>query len=152
MTEPTSFGFGILGFLVAWVATKFLDRLMLPRITDWWAHLNKIRAANRAEFILKQFENERTQASDGRHLTLVLGNRIAYIVCAVGIFCTLLLVIAIGQILLPEAERTKTINFYLLLLVPAFLFSCFSLCTIQVGDWSLYSLIRINIAMILLSD
>jgi hypothetical protein len=40
-------------WLLGWVAKHFLDRLVLPRVLDWRARFNKMRALNRAELLLK---------------------------------------------------------------------------------------------------
>lgn len=111
---------GILFWLLGWAAKHFLDRLVLPTAVDWWSRLNKQRAINRAEQLLKQFELERIQSLDSRYLTLVMGKRIAYIVCSVGIFVSLLILIAIRQITKSEAERISAFDLYFLLLVPAY--------------------------------
>lgn len=33
-----------------------LDRLVLPRVLDWWARRNRVRALKRSDYLLKQFE------------------------------------------------------------------------------------------------
>jgi hypothetical protein len=49
---------GFMGFLLAWAGKHLLDRLLLPRVVDWWALQNKKWAMERAVQLLKQLEME----------------------------------------------------------------------------------------------
>jgi hypothetical protein len=50
----------ILGFvmlyLLQWAGKHFLDRLVLPRVLDWWAKQSKQMALQRAQYLCQQFE------------------------------------------------------------------------------------------------
>jgi hypothetical protein len=48
---------GLVVFLLQWAGRHFLDRLVLPRVLDWWATQSRKMALNRAEFLLKTFES-----------------------------------------------------------------------------------------------
>ena len=43
---------GIIAFLLAWAGKHVLDRLLLPRVLDWWARKNKKWAMERAAQLL----------------------------------------------------------------------------------------------------
>jgi hypothetical protein len=46
----------LLVFFLQWAGKHVLDRLVLPRVLDWWATLSKQMALNRAAMLLKTFE------------------------------------------------------------------------------------------------
>jgi hypothetical protein len=56
---------GIIGFLLAWAGKHLLDRLVLPRVLDWWARKNQKWAMERAAQLLEQLEKESKYASEG---------------------------------------------------------------------------------------
>jgi hypothetical protein len=96
---------GILVWLLGWVSKHFLDRLVLPRLVDWWARLNKTWAIKRAEQLLNLFVIELRRASDSRYLILNLDERFAVVVCFVGGVNILLILLVLLQQIVPESER-----------------------------------------------
>lgn len=109
---------GVLFWLLGWVAKHFLDRLVLPRVLDWRARFSKQRALNRAEFILEQFERERSQSLDTRLLSLALGRLIIANICFIRVMISMLIIIIIGQLAEPKFETLKTGDIYILYYVP----------------------------------
>ena len=102
-----NFGIGILGFLLTWAAKHLLDRLLLPRVLDWWARQNRRWALQRAEQLLSLFITELRRASDTRHLILYLVDRVAVLVAFVSAFNVLLLLMILLQQIVPESERMQ---------------------------------------------
>jgi hypothetical protein len=43
-------------YLLQWAGKHFLDRLVLPRVLDWWARQSKKMALQRAKYLCQQFE------------------------------------------------------------------------------------------------
>jgi hypothetical protein len=117
MGSLSSIVLGITGFLIAWAGKHLLDRLLLPRVVDWWARQNKKWAIERAVQVLKQLEMESKCASDTRHLILFLEDRTAIMVIALGVFNALCIITLIFP-LEPEFARFKEATAPILLLVP----------------------------------
>jgi hypothetical protein len=109
---------GFMGFLLAWAGRHLLDRLLLPRVVDWWALQNKKWAMERAVQLLKQLEMESKYASDTRHFILFLEDRTATIVLTLGLFNAVGIIIIIGWPVEPESQQFRVVITLILLLVP----------------------------------
>ena len=110
---------GFMGFLLACAGKHLLDRLLLPRVVDWWALQNKKWAMERAVQLLKQLEMESKYVSDTRHFILFLEDRTATIVLTLGLFNALgIIIIIIGWPVEPELQQVKVVITPILLLVP----------------------------------
>jgi hypothetical protein len=108
---------GIIGFLLAWAGKHLLDRLVLPRVLDWWARKNQKWAMERAAQLLEQLEKESKYASDTRHLILFLENRTATMVITLGILNALGIITIIVPVE-PEFQQFKLATAPILLLIP----------------------------------
>jgi hypothetical protein len=109
MGSLTSIVLGIVGFLLAWAGKHLLDRLLLPRVLDWWARKNKKWAMERATQLLKQLEMEARCALDTRHLILFLEDRTAAMVIFLGVFNALAIITIIFPVE-PEFAHVKRGN------------------------------------------
>jgi hypothetical protein len=66
---------GIIIFVLQWAGKHFLDRLVLPKILDWWARQSKQMALNRAGYLLTEFELDFKLASNIQKLLLRIEKR-----------------------------------------------------------------------------
>ena len=66
---------GLIVFFLQWAGRHLLDRLVLPRVLDWWARQSSKMALNRAEILLKQFENDVKAYSNIRLFILRIEDR-----------------------------------------------------------------------------
>jgi hypothetical protein len=55
-------------FFFGWIAKHLLDRLLLPRLLDWWATRTRARALQRASRLIARFQRDLKDYSDVRIL------------------------------------------------------------------------------------
>ncbi len=110
---------GVLGlvasFLLGWAAKQTLDRLMLPRILDWFARRQRNSSQKRAEHVLEQFLYNLRHISDTRHLIIRLGDRLTFLILWTASTNTTLIILLIYQ--QSAKERLATVPILLLLVV-----------------------------------
>ena len=70
----------ILIFVLRWAGKHALDRLLLPRVLDWWVRQNQQRALRRAEKLLIIFKQDLQYGSDLRHLILRVESRNMFLI------------------------------------------------------------------------
>jgi len=51
-------------YLLQWAGKHFLDRLVLPRVLDWWARQSKKMALHRAKYLCQQYKRDLTLYSN----------------------------------------------------------------------------------------
>ena len=70
----------VLLFFCGWAAKHVLDRLLLPRLLDWWATRTRARALQRAQILVSNFEYEVVVYADIRMLLYRTDGRLRLIV------------------------------------------------------------------------
>jgi hypothetical protein len=93
---------GVVFWLLGWAAKHLLDRLVLPKIFDWWARQNARWALKRAEQLLHTLEIELKYATDIRQLVVFVVDRLAVLVLVLGVLCLLLTLKVIENQMYPD--------------------------------------------------
>lgn len=97
LTAASYVAFGVVGWILGYVAKHWLDRKFLPKILDWWAKLSKERALLRAAKLARQHKDEKIFLYQERiSQQIITSTQMAAInhICIIGInFVTMTLIL-----------------------------------------------------------